>query len=265
MVNAVHDALTAEHPINRWASRTPPDVVIANSRYTAATIGRVFPGVAVEVCYLPVSPVEIEEPELVRYQVRQELNTPQDAVVLLQASRLERWKGHSVLLDALLNLKALPGWLLWVAGGPQKAGEDELLQELIVAGTNGGIADRVRYLGQRCDVPRLMAAADLYCQPNTGPEPFGIALIEALNAGLPVVTSDLGGAREIVTDECGLLCQAGDAGVVADALQPLITDSTRRRKLGASGPARGRKLCEPGSRMFELASRLHGLATLGQD
>jgi glycosyltransferase involved in cell wall biosynthesis len=178
-------------------------------------------------------------------------------VVLLQASRLEPWKGHRVLLDALMKLKALPSWLLWVAGGPQKTGEDELLQELISAGTSGGIADRVRYLGQRNDVPRLMAAADIYCQPNTGPEPFGIALVEALNAGLPVVTSDLGGAREIVTEACGLTGAPGDSARLATMLEQLIVNPAQRLTLGQAGPIRGQQLCDPARQIEAMAAALN--------
>ena len=62
------------------------------------------------------------------------------------------------------------------------------------------------------DVPRLLAAADIHCQPNISPEPFGIAFIEALAAGLPVVTSAIGGAIEIVDDTCGRLVPASDPG-----------------------------------------------------
>src|SRR5207244_2005466 len=121
---------------------------------------------------------------------------------ILQASRLERWKGQAVHLEVLGRLKEVPGWAAWVAGGPQKAGEAEFLAELKAAAVANGVADRVRFLGQRSDVPRLMAAADVYCQPNTGPEPFGLSFVEALYAGLPVVTSGFGGASEIVTGEC---------------------------------------------------------------
>jgi glycosyltransferase involved in cell wall biosynthesis len=257
LVNAVHDSLAREHWVNRWASRTAPEAVIANSRFTAATVGCVFPGVEVEVCYLPVAPPDVENPELIRRQVRAELNTPADVVVLLQASRLESWKGHRVLLDALAKLKDLPGWLLWVAGGAQKAGEDELLQELKAAGASGGIADRVRYLGQRSDVPRLMAAADIYCQPNTGPEPFGIALVEALYACLPIVTSDLGGAREIVTEECGILCRPDDSDSLSAVLRDLIGNRDSRRILGDAGPTRASELCGPSRQLAALADAVH--------
>ena len=57
---------------------------------------------------------------------------------------------------------------------------------------------------QRDDVPRLLAAADIFCQPNLGPEPFGIGFVEALSAGLPVITTATGGALEIVDGDCGI-------------------------------------------------------------
>ena len=67
----------------------------------------------------------------------------------------------------------------------------------------------MRFLGERRDVAACMRAADIHCQPNTAPEPFGLAFVEALYAGLPVVTTALGGALEILTDACGVLVPAG--------------------------------------------------------
>src|SRR5262249_45899090 len=118
-----------------------------------------------------------------------------------------------------------------------------------------GIAGRVRFLGQRADVPRLMAAADIFCQPNTGPEPFGIVLVEALYAGLPVVTSGFGGAVEVVDETCGVLTSPGDPDSVAAALQALVFDPPRRRALGAGGPARATALCNP-FRQLNAVARL---------
>jgi glycosyltransferase involved in cell wall biosynthesis len=256
LVNFIHDSLTRKHWINRWSARTPPDRVIANSRFTAGTAGRVFPGVAVEVHYLPVAAPVVENRDFVRGQVRVELETPLDAVVVLQASRLERWKGQAVLVECLGRLKDSPGWVAWIAGGPQKAGEAEFLAELKAAVVQFGIADRVYYLGQRSDVSRLMTAADIYCQPNTGPEPFGVAFIEALYAKLPVVTSDFGGAKEIVTDSCGVLCPPGDAEAVTAVMRELIADAARRHALGDTGPARAGELCDPARQIAKLAGVL---------
>src|SRR5205814_808240 len=102
------------------------------------------------------------------------------------------------------------------------------------------------FVGQRSDVRQLLAAADIHCQPNLGPEPFGIAFIEALYAGLPVVTTNMGAAPEIITDDCGLLV-APIADDLATALRALIEDPARRSKLGAEGPQRAKKLCDPRS------------------
>ena len=118
---------------------------------------------------------------------------------------MEAWKGHRLLLEALGRLRHVPGWVLWVAGGAQRPYEARYLAELEAQATELGIRGRVRFLGQRSDVPRLLRAADIHCQPNLGPEPFGIAFIEALQARLPVVTTAMGGPLEIIDGSCGVL------------------------------------------------------------
>ena len=102
----------------------------------------------------------------------------------------------------------------------------------------------------------MLQAADIYCQPNLQPEPFGIALVEALNAGLPVVTTGMGGAAEIVDERCGMLVRAGDEEELALKLQRLIDDPSLRQSLGQNGPARARELCDPASRIKELSEVL---------
>jgi glycosyltransferase involved in cell wall biosynthesis len=73
------------------------------------------------------------------------------------------------------------------------------------------------------------------------------------------VTSDLGGAREIVTKECGVLCPPGNALAVAALLRALIADPARRRALGSAGPARGRELCEAERQIRGLDAALRSL------
>jgi glycosyltransferase involved in cell wall biosynthesis len=255
LVYAVHGQLDRGHWLNRWAARTPPDAVVANSRFTATTAATVFPGVPTDTVYLPVERRETDR-DAARQELREELGTDREMVVILQASRLERWKGQTVHLEALGQLKSLSAWEAWFAGGPQRPAEDAYLGELKRRADELGIGERVKFLGQRTDVPRLMAAADVYCQPNTGPEPFGIVFIEALHAGLPVVTSNIGGAAEIVTPDCGILCPPGDVRAVADALRELITDLDRRQRLALAGPTRAAELCEPEHRLKCLARAL---------
>jgi glycosyltransferase involved in cell wall biosynthesis len=256
LVNAVHGDLSRPGRIDRRAARTPPDLVIANSYFTAGPAQILFAPAPVEVVYLPVPAPDLGDRRSIRQPARDELGTPSVAVVILQASRLERWKGHAVLLEALARLKDVPGWEAWIVGGPQKAGEAELLDELLAIAKRRAFACRVRFLGQRSDVPRLMAAADIYCQPNTEAEPFGLAIVEALYAGLPVVASALGGPCEIVDPTCGILAPPNDPTAVAAALKELILNPTRCRELGAAGPMRAASLCDPARALTDLAAAI---------
>jgi glycosyltransferase involved in cell wall biosynthesis len=97
-----------------------------------------------------------------------------------------------------------------------------------------------------------MAAADIYCQPNTSPEPFGIVFVEALAAGVPVVTTAMGGALEIVDERCGVLVREASPVLVAEALQRLIDAPALRASLSAAGPAQARRVSDPQARLSEI-------------
>jgi glycosyltransferase involved in cell wall biosynthesis len=245
------------HLLERWARWAPPDLVLANSRATEASVrANLFPSARTEVVYLPVAAPQLPDRAAVRDEVRRALLTQQAAVVIVTACRLEPWKGHGLLLDALGRLAKLPGWECWVAGGPQRPEEQDYFDGLRSQAIWRGIDNRVWFLGQRSDVGRLLAAADVHCQPNTAPEPFGIAFVEALYAGLPVVTTHMGGAVEIIREDCGVLVPPGDAGALAAALHELIGDAERRRRLGQRGPARAAELCDPARQLRKLQELL---------
>lgn len=253
----MHDLLSGAHRLERAAARFRPDLAVANSRATAATLPAVFPG-SVAVVVRNVVPAPEFDRAAARAAVRAELGAADGEVVVVTTCRLERWKGHGPLLEALARLKERPGWSAWIAGGVQRPHEQVYLDALKAQVRAAGVTDRVRFLGQRGDVPRLLAAADVHCQPNTAPEPFGIAFVEALHAGLPVVTTRLGWAVEIVTDACGVLVPPGDAAALAAALAALIADPAARARLGAAGPARAAALCGPGVVFPDLEAALRG-------
>ncbi len=250
-----HDTPKGDHWIERWAKQTPPDFAIANSDYTLEAVPNLYPGIGGGILYYPVLCPSIPNPDSVRKAVRAELNTADDSVVIIQASRLERWKGQTLLLSALEQLRDVPNWVCWIAGGTQRPHEAQYLQELQAQARELGIIDRVQFLGQRADVPHLLVAADIHCQPNTGPEPFGIAFVEALYAGLPVVTTAMGGGLEIVDESCGKLVAPDDANALSQVLRSLITNPGERVELSAGGPARAYQLCDPAKQM----TRLHDL------
>ncbi len=191
--------------------------------------------------------------------MRASLGTTDEAVVILQASRMQAWKGHRLLLAALAELRSVPGWICWIAGGAQRAAEMAYERELRAEIARLGLEERVLLLGHRSDVPALMGAADIFCQPNLGPETgSGSCSVEALAAGLPTVTTAMGGPAEIVDDSCGRLVKP-EPGAVATALAGLIASDKDRAELSRHGPARARELCDPRGCMTALAAELVGL------
>jgi glycosyltransferase involved in cell wall biosynthesis len=252
----VHDAAVGRHWTERWAKRTQPDIAICNSHYTARTLSPLYAGVPVSVVYAPVDVSPARLTPLERSAVRAEFDTTADAVVIAQASRMQSWKGHEVAIEALEQLRERPDWVWWVIGGPQRPAERAYVESLVASVRRLGIAHRVRWVGQRDDVRRLLAACDLLCQPNLTPEPFGVVFIEALAAGLPVVTSDAGGAAEIVDRSCGVLVPAGDSAALAAALERLIVDPTFRADLAANAHERARRLSDPAAQLRTLMEAL---------
>jgi glycosyltransferase involved in cell wall biosynthesis len=257
----VHGPLTGRHWSELWAGQTPPDLVICTSDFTARTVPYLYQDVPIEVIHPPVEMDLLTVPAGERCRVRTELSTAEDAVVIIQPSRVEAWKGHAALVDALGQLRDLPNWIWWQVGGVQRAFEAAYLDSVRERAGTLGILERIRFTGERTDVRRLLSAADIHCQANLQPEPFGIAFVEALAAGLPVVTAALGGVLEIVDDSCGLLVPPGDTGALAAALRRLITDTGLRSRLAAAAPARARRVSDPTRQIRRLERALEELVT----
>jgi glycosyltransferase involved in cell wall biosynthesis len=236
-----HNALDGTHWTERRVRRTPPDLVICNSEYTSNVVSAWMHATPRVVVYAPIAPDRTIPG--VRDDVRRGLGVNDGTTVILMASRLEKSKGHEALVEAASVL--LGDWSIWVAGGAQQESEEHLARELRDIIRARGLENRVRLLGERRDVPRLLRGADIFCQPNLRAEPFGVAFVEALYAGVPVVTTNLGGAREIITADCGVLLPAGDVPALRAALQRLVDDPERRLELGSAGPARARTISDP--------------------
>ncbi len=254
-----HDLHRGVHVLERWAARTPPSACIANSDFTLSTLGRLFRASKRAVVYCPVAPPPRPDPAR-RAAIRHEMETPESDVVIVIASRLERWKGHATLIGALARLAHRPGWTCWIVGGPQRPHEGRLLAELRPLARARGIERRVRFAGQRADVHAVLDAADIHCQPNIGPEPFGLAFVEALHAQLPVVSCAHGAVLEIVDRDTGVLVTPGDEAALAYALERLIADPAERPRLGGNGPVRAAQLCDATRQLGRLSAVLRRAA-----
>ncbi len=157
---------------------------------------------------------------------RDALCTPGDAPLLLALGRLHPNKGFDVLLAAMAEL---PGAWLWLAGsGPLEA-------ELKRQAARRGVADRVRFLGWRDDLPALAAATDLIVVPSRH-EPLGNVVLEAWAQRKPLVAAaSQGPAALIRTEESGLLVPVEDAGALAAAMRRVIGDPGLAARLVEGG------------------------------
>jgi glycosyltransferase involved in cell wall biosynthesis len=250
----LHNRVSGRHWSERWAHMTKPDLVLCVSRDTQETSRRIFPHTPSEVFYSPLRLQDTNFTEAGRKELRATLGTPVDATVIVQVSRLEAWKGHLLHLEALSALRDLPNWVCWQVGGAQRPSEAKYFAEIKNATERLGIAERVRFLGQRSDVAAILSAADIFCQPNLASEGFSISFMEAFNARLPIITTAIGGALEIVDETRGALVPLDDKPALIHALRGLIQDSSLRGRLGESGQRRLRQLCDPKTQMKKLHS-----------
>lgn len=248
-----HDVATGGSIIERASKRIGADLVICNSRWTAQSAALLHPHAPHRVVYCAVASQPSGPTD--RAEVRAALGASSEDVVVLAASRIEPWKGHLDLLRALARLAGRP-WILWVAGGPQRAHEREHVRAIEEEVRRLGLQTRVTLLGERRDVRQLLAGADLLAQANVKPEPFGVVFAEALLAGVPVVTTRMGGAGEIVDESCGRLVPAKDPAALAGALDELISNAALRVSLGAAGVAHAAGVCDPSVVLARLESAL---------
>ena len=249
----IHDVPDGMPWPERWARWSPPPAfVLTNSQYTAERLPRLYPQVPSKLIYCPVAPPAIQYSGADLETVRAEFNTPTDAIVILQISRLEPHKGHLAHLEALALLRDVPDWICWQVGDVQRPEESRYFETVKDAAVRLGIEDRVRFPGWQPNVQKLLAVCDIYCQPNIYPEPFGITFIEALYAGKPVIATAIGGPKEIVDESCGFLVPPNNPGELASALRDLIQNKQLRVDLGRSGPRRARQLCDPASQIRTL-------------
>ncbi|QUS41343.1 glycosyltransferase family 1 protein [Tardiphaga alba] len=151
-------------------------------------------------------------------EIRRELDLPAGPLIGV-FSRLAEWKGQHVVLQALSKISDVH----CIIAGSALFGEEAYEERLRAMVRDLDIVNRVQFLGQRSDVPRLMRAMDAVVHPSIDPEPFGRTLVEAMLADVPVIASDAGAASDILEDgKAGTLVRPGDADGLAAAITQVL-------------------------------------------
>lgn len=170
-----------------------------------------------------------------RADVGRAFGVPDNTLLVATAARHHPVKGLDVLLAAVARLvreEHLPPFRVLLFGeGP----DTELLR---AQAKQAGVAEQVAFVGFRADVRDILAGVDLFVLPSRA-EGFGLAALEAMAAGVPVVTTSVGNLPHLLDHgRAGILVPSEDAGALATALGDLLRNPERRLALGAAARAR---------------------------
>jgi L-malate glycosyltransferase len=196
-----------------------------------------IPASRIEVFYNGVDLENFSRDSQTRRRVRAELGIRDDVPVVIQVARLDYLKDHCTAVRALEAVtREIPECRLLIVGeGPERPRiEAEIARR--------GMQQQIRLLGLRKDVKQLLAAADLFLLTSIS-EGIPVTFIEAMACHLPIVSTDVGGVKEVVEDgRTGLLAAAGDHQMLGNAIVKLVRDPSLRRSLGDCGRARAEQV-----------------------
>lgn len=155
-----------------------------------------------------------------------DLNTPEDAPVILTLARLHPSKAIDVVLKSLVDMPEVHAW--FAGEGPSRTELEKLAQDL-------GVADRAHFLGWRTDRSALLRAADI-CVFVSRIEPFGTVFAQAWAEKTPVIVSDADGPKQFCVDgEDSLMIPKNDPAALTQAVRKLLSDKDLSKKIVARG------------------------------
>jgi glycosyltransferase involved in cell wall biosynthesis len=161
--------------------------------------------------------------------VRSQLGLGADARLIAMVGTLKEVKGHHYMVEAMTSI--VPQYpdvhALFIGDGPLK-------RELQAQVEKVSLNTHIHFLGNRSDVPELLAASDFFALPSLW-EGLSMALLEAMTTGLPIVASEVSGTVGAIThNETGLLVPPGNSQQLAEAIEQLLTNPKQAQAMGAA-------------------------------
>ncbi len=234
----------------RWVSRVS-GVIAVSDEVRESIVDEL--GLASHITVIP-NGVDVDRygPTEERARVREELDVPPDAVLMVMVGTFKRQKGHAFLIDAAAEvLPAHPEARLVLVGDGELRGEMEQRVR------DAQLDDAVRFLGNRRDVPRILGAADCFVLPSLW-EGLPMALLEAMAAQLPCLGTEVSGTSQaMVPGVTGLLVAPGDSDALGAAMSELLGDDGRRRAMGCAATRRVEELFSARKQALDHLARFH--------
>lgn len=219
--------------------------VITVSRSTRRQVFEI-PGVSTEkvsVIYNPAPDRTRFHPQVDGARIRKEFDLGPGTFLVLMVAKLVECKGHKTLIRAIPDvLSSFPNTVFMVVGGElDGVHHREYARELKALPAQVGVDRNVCFAGFRRDVPQIMAASDVVVHCSVNPDPFPGVVLQGMSIGVPVIASNLGGAKEQIENQVsGILVEPGDPSTLAEALCSLLQSQEKRSMLGQAGLQRVR-------------------------
>ncbi len=219
---------SAEHVIASAridASIAVSDAILENMRKFK------FKSKTIQLIYDGIDPTLFEGP-FDRAGIKKELKIPIDSKVIGIIGNVRHWKGQKYFIEAFKNLAPqYPDLYGLIIGGWSDADLDylEALQEFV---KDAGLDGRIQFLGYRKDTPALLSILDVIVHASIQPEPFGMVLLEAMAAKVPIIATRFGGPIEILdAGNCGALVPPEDGRAIAEECIKYFSDEIYRKNV----------------------------------
>lgn len=215
------------YPIEKWLSKYTDTIITINkedydrakSKFEAKRV-EYIPGVGIEL-------EKFNKVEIDRSLKRNELGLPTEAFVVLSVGELNKNKNHEVIINAIHRLNDTNIHYVICGEGPLEEYLRKLSKEF-------GIENQVHLLGFRTDIPEICKTSDVFAFPSYR-EGLGLAALEAMACGLPLVTSNIHGIVDYsVNGKTGYLCSPSDADSFINNINTLYIDLDKRNLMAAN-------------------------------
>jgi glycosyltransferase involved in cell wall biosynthesis len=230
----VQHVLPSRFWLHQAASESPSDLVICVSRAVQERQVLLYPQSATAVCHPGVN---VPDPGMSRAAARRSLGIPPDRPVIGVVGRIEPWKGQDVAVRMLDTMSNEDCWLVLV-GDRHSASWPEFAPEVDTLAARLGLGSRVLYPGHRSDAAALVPGLDvLVCASRE--EGFGLSVVEAMAAGVPVAATRCGGPEDVIEHEVsGLLVPPENPVALGRAVERLLASPSLAGGMAARAKAR---------------------------
>jgi glycosyltransferase involved in cell wall biosynthesis len=215
------------------------DIKLTNSLFASIAVSKAIEdnmksqkyNAAIRVIYdgLPIKGMPVHEDGWRIKDIKHEIDIPEDSIVIGIIGNIREWKGQEYFVRALLSLGDKYKNMYGLVIGGHAAEDEEYLNHLRTLAESSDACRRVKFLGFRDDIPKLLNIFDIFVHASIRPEPFGMVLLEAIQNNIPVIATNFGGPVEILANgSCGTLVPPRDENAIAQGIERYLNDPSFR-------------------------------------